>query len=133
MTTPDPLDQLFIDSEQVEQAQREELAKLILPYAAINRQTGEVYLKPTSDELTAKQKITLYLLCRLALSARPDTSLPKYVSPKEIERAISIPGGTIRPKLSQLVEEKIVSRSGEGYRISPTDLERVKPIWPKQE
>ena len=129
----DPLDQLFINPEQVEQEQREELAKLILPYAAINRETGNVYFKPTTDELNSKQKVILYLLCRLALSALPDTPFPRFVSPKEIERATELPGGTIRPKLTQLVDEKIVVKSGEGYRISPTSLHRVKAAWPSQE
>jgi hypothetical protein len=129
----DPLDQIFTDTEQVEQAQREELAALIIPYAAVNRQTGAVYFKPTTDELNSKQKLILYLLCRLALSALPDSPFPKFVTPKEIERDTELPGGTIRPKLTQLVDEKIVVKSGEGYRITPTSLHRVKPVWPNQE
>lgn len=129
----DPLEQLFIRTEQVEQEQREQLAKLIFPYAGINPETGDVYLKPTSDELNAKQKIVLYLLCRLALSALPDTTFSSIVSPKEVVRGTNLPGGTVRPKLGQLVEEKTVIKTGDGYCIPAAFLHRAEATMPTPE
>jgi hypothetical protein len=80
----DPLDEVFIKPEIVEGEQRELLAQLIFPYASINPDTGEVHLKEPADDLTAKQRILVYLLCRLALSTRPNTSFAATASPKEI-------------------------------------------------
>lgn len=126
----DPLEQLFVRTEQVEQEQRQVLAKLVFPYAGINPETGDVYFKPTSDELSAKQKIVLYMLCRLALSALPNTTFSNIVSPKEVEKGINIPGGTIRPQLSRLVDEKTIIKTGEGYCIPAAFLHRAQAIMP---
>ncbi len=124
--TEDPLEQLFIRTEQVEQEQRAELATMILPYAGFNPETGQVYFKPTFEELNAKRKIIIYLLCRLALSALPNPPVSKYAAPIEVTKETGLPGGTIRPKLIQLVDEKVVTKSGEGYSILPTHLHRAK-------
>lgn len=131
--TADPLEQLFVRTEQVEQEQRKLLAALILPYAGINPETGEVYFKTTADELNAKQKIIIYLLCRLALSALPNTSFSSVVSPKEIEKDTNLPGGTVRPKMTQLVDAKLVARSGDGYSIPPAYLHKAKAALPTPE
>jgi hypothetical protein len=126
----DPLEQVFIRTEQVEGEQRAFLAQLIIPYALINPATGDVYMKSTTDELNAKQKIFIYLLCRLALSSLPDSSYSSSVSPKEIELTTHIPGGTVRPNLLQLVGEKVVLKSGEGYYIPSAFLSRAKNVLP---
>lgn len=124
----DPLDEIFIQPQVVEGEQRALLAQLIFPYASINPDTGEVHLKEPADDLTAKQKILIYLLCRLALSTRPNATFTATASPKEIERALIMPGGTIRPKLVELVEDKVVVRSktGEGYSVHAGNLRRAK-------
>ncbi len=128
MTNTDPLEQIYVRTEQVEGEERAILAELILPFAGVNPETGDVYFKSIADELlNAKQKILVYLLCRLALASKPDTSFSKYVSPKEIEVAIRLPGGTVRPKLSQLVsEDKVVVKSGEGYVVPASYLNQIR-------
>jgi hypothetical protein len=124
----DPLSQIFVRTEQVEGEQRALLAQLILPFAGVNPETGDVYFKATADELlNAKQKILVYLLCRLALASQPNPSFSKYVSPKEVEVATRLPGGTVRPKLSQLVsEDKVVVKSGEGYVVPASYLNQIR-------
>jgi hypothetical protein len=128
----DPLDDLYIRPEQIEQEQRELLRNLIIPYAGLT-DAGAVHFQPKADDLTSKQKIMLYLLCRLALSARPDSSFSKYVSPKELEEGTGQPGGTVRPKLTQLVQEKLIAKSGDGYWIPSHYLHRIKEAWPSQD
>lgn len=125
MQTVDPLDQIFVKPEQVEGEQRTLLAKMIFPFAGINPEDGEVHFKATADDLNAKQKVLIYLLCRLALSTRPNTPFSAATSPKEVERATGFPGGTVRPKLSQLVEERIAIKNGEGYLIPASNLHRA--------
>lgn len=126
MSTDDPLDQLFVRPEQVEGEQRATLYKLIFPFAVINPVNGEVHFKATADDLNAKQKVLIYLLCRLVLSTRPNTTFSAAVSPKEVEKATNFPGGTVRPKLSQLVEEHIAVKSGDGYLVPASNLHRAK-------
>jgi hypothetical protein len=133
METQDPLEQIFIKTEQVEGEQRALLAKLIFPYASVNPETGEVHFKSTADDLTSKQKIVIYLLCRLALSTRPNTVFTATTSPIEIEKATMLPGGTIRPKLMELVKGRVVAKTGEGYYIHAASLHRAKDILPVEE
>ena len=128
----DPLDDLYIRPDEIQQEQRELLRDLIIPYAGFT-ETGVVHFQPKADDLTAKQKIILYLLCRLALSARPNSEFSKYVSPKELEEGTGQPGGTIRPKLTELVKEKFVAKSGDGYWIPSNYLQRIKAAWPSQD
>lgn len=135
MNNIDPLQQIFVSAEQMENEQKALLAQLIVPFAGVNSDTGDVYFKATADELlNAKQKVLVFLLCRLAIrAAKPESSLSKYVSPKEIEVATHLPGGTVRPKLSQLVtDDKVVKKSGDGYFVLPSDLNqiRLKKILP---
>ena len=129
----DPLDQLFVKAEQVEGEQRAILAQLILPYASMNADTGDVHVKATFDDLSTKQKLALYLLCRLALSTRPTTTFTIAASPIEIEKATMLPGGTVRPKLSELVKDRIVIKSGDGYSIPAVNLQRAKKLFRTEE
>lgn len=129
----DPLDQLFVKSEQVEGEQRALLAQLILPYASINADTGDVHFKSTFDDLSSKQRILIYLLCRLALSTRPKTTFTLAVSPVEIEKATMLPGGTVRPKLGELVRDRIVIKSGDGYSVPAASLQRAKKLFSNEE
>jgi len=129
----DPLDQLFVKTEQVEGEQRAILAQLILPYASINADTGDVHFKATFDDLSTKQKILLYLLCRLALSTRPNTTFTVAVSPIEVEKATMLPGGTVRPKLTELVKDRIIVKSGDGYSVPAVNLQRARKIFSIEE
>ncbi|HEX9838909.1 MAG TPA: hypothetical protein VGA72_06160 [Anaerolineales bacterium] len=129
----DPLDQLFVKTEQIEGEQRAILAQLILPYASINADTGDVHFKTTFDDLSTKQKILLYLLCRLALSTRPNTTFTVAVSPVEVEKATMLPGGTVRPKLTELVKDRIIVKSGDGYSVPAVNLQRAKKMFSIEE
>lgn len=128
MEEQDPLDQIFVRPEEVAGEQRALLAKLIFPYAVVNPESGEVHYKSTSDDLTAKQKILIFLLCKLALSTRSNTTFTATASPIEIEKATMLPGGTLRPKLQELVKAKVVVKSGEGYYIHASSLHRAEEM-----
>ena len=133
MEEQDPLEQIYVRPEQVVGEQRALLAKLIFPFAVVNPESGEVHYKPTSDDLTSKQKILVFLLCRLALSTRPNTAFTAAVSPIEIEKATMLPGGTLRPKLMELVKSRVVIKSGDGYYIHVASLHRAKELLPVEE
>jgi hypothetical protein len=124
MDNEDPLEQVYVKIEQVEGDQRRLLAKIILPLASIEPEQGTVYFKQI-DNLNAKRKVLLYLLCRLALASRPNTAFAPTVSPKEIEKATRMSGGTVRPKLAELQQEHLIQKSGDGYFVSPHDLPRI--------
>ena len=124
----DPLDTVFDTPEELEGVKRERLAKMITPFAIVDPENGTFFTKPRWNDLTAKQKVLVYLLSRLALSIRnPDFS--KIVTPKDIEEATELPGGTVRPKLSELLKDRVVYRDKEsGYYVQSTSVS-INSAW----
>ncbi|MBI5301112.1 MAG: hypothetical protein HY868_03170 [Chloroflexi bacterium] len=121
----DILEQLIVKREQLERDQKTQLVKMVLPFAAIDPEKGRVHPKAPFDELNAKHKVLVYLLARLALSALPDAKTSAAVSPKEVEDETGLPGGTVRPKLTQLEKERLVIRNEGGYYVTSAILHRA--------
>ncbi len=124
----DPLEVLFVKPEQLEGEKRSLLAKTLQPFVQIDPENGKILLTLKGDKLTAKEKVLVYLLSRLALFTFTEEKYPLAASPKEIEIAINLPGGTIRPNLSQLVNERVVLKKGEGYVLPSQNLMRAHEL-----
>jgi hypothetical protein len=125
MSHDDPLDAIWVKTEVVEGVQRQLLAKIILPFASVDPEKGSVHFKEAAEELNTKLQVLLYLLCRLALASRPDPVYTATVLPREIEKATGLSGGTVRPKISQLQQERLIHKSGEGYFVMPENMKRI--------
>lgn len=112
----DPLDAIFDTPEKLEGELREKLANMLIPFAKIDNTNGTFHSQKDWTKLNAKQKILIFLLARLALA----TINPKFqngVAPKDIERETGLPGGTIRPKIMELVEERLVHKTKESLYL----------------
>lgn len=123
--TDEILEKLVVKQEQLDRQQKELLVKMVFPFAAIDPESGRIHLKAPFDELNAKHKVLVYLLARLALSALPNASLPSRASPKEIEQETNLSGGTVRPMLTRLVNERLVVRDDNRYYVLPAALPRA--------
>jgi hypothetical protein len=123
--TDDPLEDIFVKKEEVAGENKVLLGRMIRPFAIVDPENGEVIFSTKGDELIAKHKILVFLLCRLALVTRPDLVFKPTVSPKEIEMGTDIPGGTVRPKLKELTDDRLVMRSGDGYQVVASGLKRA--------
>ncbi len=121
----DPLDEIFKRAEEIEGTRRALLARMVVPFATVEVESGRVYFKPEADKLTTKQKILVYLLARLALSQRSGDLAVAAVLPREIQDGTSLPGGTVRPQLQKLVQEHVVQNSDGRYSVQPGALERA--------
>ena len=100
----DPFDQLFVDREALD---RQLLADLILPYVRLQRNTTEVIMTEEGDELTLAKRVLVYLLARKVLVATGVTE-EEGAAPAQIEKDTGIPGGSLRPTLSRLVDDKLI-------------------------
>lgn len=124
----DPLDAVFAEPEKLEGENRAKLAKLIVRFVAIEPESGEISYKPDTDKLTAKQLVLVFLLSRLALSTR-NPAFPAALAPKEIELKTGLPGGTLRPKLTELTKERCVYYDTDGkYSVRVVDLGRARLV-----
>lgn len=123
----DPLDQLIMTTEEVEGEYRVLLAELLKPHVRIDPDTGKVYFIPNPPRLNTKQQVLVYLLAKLALSQKSD-SLEPIATAKDVEEGTAMPGGTVRPKLTELFRERAISRSEAGYFIEARNLNIAKSI-----
>jgi len=120
----DPLDAVFATTEELEGEIRERLAKMIVPFVKIDPEKGVVSFNSAGQKLATKQKVLVFLLSRLALSNR-NPEFPSTSTPKQIEAETELPGGTVRPKLTELIRERIVFQDDQGrYLVRPSSIHK---------
>jgi hypothetical protein len=113
--------------------QREALAAIILPFVRINPSTGEIGFTQDGDQLVTREKLLVYLLAQKAKFIRGLVS-KEQTSPSEMERGTGLPGGTIRPILRRLVEDKLIRADkgdGGGYFIPNVKIREVGNVLMK--
>jgi hypothetical protein len=118
----DPLKELLLDADEVDRAQLAQALKGIL---GVDKKTGRVVLKPGFNDLDTKRKVLAFLLgAKVAhLLGLVDA---EAVAPKELEKQTGMPHGTVAPKLSQLLEEKVVAKTPQGgYHVAPHQVTRA--------
>lgn len=123
----DPLDQLIMATEEVEGEYRVLLAELLKPHVKIDPEAGKVYFIPHPPKLNTRQHVLVYLLAKLALSQKNE-ALEPIATAKEVEEGTALPGGTVRPKLTELFRERIISKGEAGYFIEVINLNKAKSI-----
>lgn len=128
----DPLARLWDTSSL--QDQRELLADTVFPYARIDAETQEIGFTGEGEVLPVREKLVIFLLMRKAMFLRG--VIPKEgTTPSEIERRTGIPGGTIRPLLRKLVDEKFIrAEKGDdgGYYVPPSRIKDIHAMLAKR-
>jgi DNA-binding transcriptional ArsR family regulator len=107
---PDPLQDLLLDADEVD---RGALARALAGIVGVDKKSGRVVLQPGFSSLDTRRRALAYVLgakVSTLLGLREDET----VTPKELQQATGMPPGTVRPKLSQLKEQRLVSKTGEG-------------------
>jgi len=118
----DPFDRLFSKDDRVDTGL---LAELLLPYIRIDPDSGRVRFTEDGHQLTVKKKVVVYLLARKAFAVR-NSKASEVASPKEISTGIGAKGGTVRPKIKELLEERLIEESDAGYAVPTHSLQRAK-------
>ena len=126
--TEDPLNVIFDAPEELEGVKREKLAKMIAPFAAIDPENGTFFIKMAWSNLSSKQKVLVYLLARLALSTK-NPEFSKSVTHKDVESETDLPGGTVRPKVSELVKDRVVQRDKSGSYFVRSTAMAINNAW----
>jgi hypothetical protein len=114
--TDDPLSELLLDSVQVD---RTRLAKALKDLLGIDMNTGAIVPKPGFGKLGAREKLVAFLL-GVKASSLLRTGDPESVPAKNIPQQLGLPEGTVRPRLRELLEQRVISQSetGEYYIAS---------------
>lgn len=116
----DPLDKIFSKPEEIDLQRKKILADILNPYARIDVENGTFMPTILWANLGSKEKILVFLIARLALSTR-NNLFTNCVTPKDVEIETEIPGGTVRPKIIELYEDKLITKNDTGgYYVKST-------------
>jgi hypothetical protein len=126
-TSNDPLDQLVMKVEEVEGESRKLLASLLVPHVRMDPETGKIFFVPYPPKLNTKQHVLVYLLAKLAL-AQKNEKFDAVATAKIVEEATGLPGGTVRPKLTELFKDRIISKSDAGYFVEVSNLYKASSL-----
>lgn len=108
-------------SEIAESAIEEIVSKYIRYYI----DTHEIGFTPEYSTLNGESKLLVYLVAILGWQFVTDNPPTTSTKPADLEKAIGIPGGTLRPLLKNLKDAHFIAPSAEGYAIREGNLEAI--------
>lgn len=130
----DQLDELFVSGKEVDQ---ELVVKILSPFLKIDSDSCTIVPNEQWQELSNDLKIILFLVARKAMKLRDLPIETEGALPSEIEKETGVKGGSIRPKLKELYEKKIVNKTNDSKYFIPTySLARIKKLldeWAKED
>ncbi|MDI6893789.1 MAG: hypothetical protein QME70_04110 [Bacillota bacterium] len=118
------LQDLLVDPEALD---RELLATILKAFVLVEKGTGTIRFTPAWNRLPAPGKVLAYLLARKAVRALGLTE-KEAVLPKQIERHTGIKGGTLRPVLKRLHDERLLDKDADGYKVPNQAIELAKAM-----
>jgi hypothetical protein len=84
-----------------------------------------VMLTPEGGALLGKSRVLVYLVALQGWQFLTEEAVPMDAAPADLEKALNIPGGTLRPVLKGLKEQhRIIARDGR-YSVPPSGLDAV--------
>ena len=125
-----PLDELFTDA--ISQIDPASLAAILKPFVRINKETKRILFTPQGMNITANNKIILFVLVRKAMLLQ-GVSESDSIRPKEIKEELgkSIPAGTIDAALKYLSEKGPLKGQDGKYFIPDFNFPQVEEIFNK--
>ena len=127
------LEELFVSGKEVDQ---ELVAKILSPFLKIDRDSCAIVPNAQWQEINNDLKIILFLLARKAMKLRGLNIDNEGALPSEIEKETGMKGGSVRPKLKELFEQRVISKTDDGRYIVPSySLTRIKTMvetWMKE-
>lgn len=124
MSSDQPLDDLLVDEEQLNQ---EMLRDLLSDFIRIGKQSGSLRPNPEFRDLNSKQKVTVVLL---AQHARFELGMAdtEWLSPSEISELSGINKNTVYPTVRDLDANGIIEGDDGEYRIPAHSIDRAETL-----
>ncbi|MCI0429242.1 MAG: hypothetical protein L0210_01680 [Rhodospirillales bacterium] len=104
----------------------EQIEEIVSQYVGYDVDEKSIVPKAPFASLSNKQKVLIYLV---ALQGWPFVTKDEVLtsaSPSELEKALRIPGGSLRPMLVDLKERHVIVGGGKSYAVSAVHLDAVK-------
>lgn len=128
------LEALFVSGKEIDEGL---LLKILSPFLRIDQDSSSILPNEQWLKVSNEAKIILFLVARKAMRVRGLSIDNEGASPSEIEKETGLKGGSIRPRLKSLFEQKIVNRTEDGrYFVPNYSLVRIKTLidtWLKED
>lgn len=120
------LDELFVSGKEVDQ---ELVAKILAPFLRIDRDSCSIVPNERWLALNNELKIIVFLVARKAMKLRDLLIDNEGALPAEIEKETGLKGGSVRPRLRDLFEQKIIDKTGDArYFVPNYSLTKIKTM-----
>lgn len=113
----DPFAKLIRPKAQFDEETKERLANLLERYVWLDPENNSITFKEGTRNLNALQKILVFVLARKVISLINNNDSGSF-TPAEVETETQIPGGTVRPKLAELLKAKLIVRNENRYELA---------------
>jgi hypothetical protein len=98
---------------------------IVSKYVRYYTDTLEIGFTPDGAELSGEKKILIYLVAILGWRYVSDAAPQVSTKPADLERALGIAGGTLRPLLKSLKDGHLIASSADGYAVREGNLEAI--------
>lgn len=111
-------------------AKKSEIAKSVIEaivskYVRYYSDTLEIGFTPEGAELSGENKVLVYLVAVLGWQYVVDKPPALSTKPADLEKALGIPGGTLRPSLKSLKDGHLIATNEDGYAVREGNLAAI--------
>lgn len=104
------------------------IEEIVRPYLRYDIDARELVLTPEGASLKNEARILVYLVGNLGWRFVRDDEGIVATKPADLEAALSIPGGTLRPVLKNLKDRNLVHSNDQGYEVRVSNLDAVARV-----
>lgn len=127
------LDELFVSGKEVDQGL---VAGILSPFLKIDLDSCSIVPSEYWLELHNELKVILFLVARKAMKVRGLSVDKEGALPSEIEEQTGMKGGSVRPNLKNLFEQRIIKKTDDSrYFVPNYSLVKIKTLvdrWLKE-
>lgn len=111
-------------------AKKSEIAESVIEtivskYVRYYTDTQEIGFTPEAADLSNENKVLVYLVALLGWRYVIDSPPVVSTKPADLEKALGIAGGTLRPLLKNLKDTHLIAPNAEGYSVREGNLEAI--------
>ena len=111
-------------------AKKSEIAESVIEaidskYVRYDTDILEIAFTPDGAGLSSENKVLVYLVALMGWRYVTDEPPTASAKPADLEKALGIPGGTLRPVLKNLKESHLIAPSESGYSVRVGNLQVI--------
>lgn len=104
----------------------QQIEEIVADYVGYDVNEKVVVHRPAFAKLSNKRKILVHFVALQGWQHLTEDEVRTNASPADLEDALHIAGGTLRPILKDLKDRHLINASGRKYSVSPAALENIK-------